>query len=126
MEYNSWSDMTSDLSIDRSGNVRVVRNSETIQQSLKNLLSTIRGERVRNDIGSGLNFLLFEPVDEDTAEDIRETMTFSIERFENRINLLGITVIPYPDDHYYEIVIRFRERNSISPQEMRTFLEQQQ
>ena len=126
MEYNNWSDMVPDMRIDQAGNVRVVRNSEAIQQSLKNILSTVQGERVRSDIGAGLNFLLFESVDDDTAEDIRETMTYAIERYENRINLLGVTVIPYPDENYYEIVIRFRERNSISPQEMRSFLEQQQ
>ena len=126
MEYNNWSDMVPDMRIDQSGNVGVVRNAESIQQSLKNLLSTVQGERVRSDIGSGLNFLLFESVDDDTAEDIRETITYAIERHENRINLLGVTVIPYPDENYYEIVIRFRERNSISPQEMRSFLEQQQ
>lgn len=126
MKSSTWSDIASDLRIDRAGNVVVLRNDDAIQQSLRNIFSTVRGERVRSDIGSGLSSLVFEPVSEDTAEDIRETMAFSIERFENRIILLGIEVIPFPDDHYYEIVIRYRERNSISPQEMRTFLEQQQ
>ena len=125
MVTKTWSDADNHLNIDGSGNVTVHRQDSALRQSILNILSTMRGERVRSDIGAGLNFLLFESVDDDTAEDIRETITYALERYENRINLLGVTVIPYPDENYYEIVIRFRERNSISPQEIRSFLEQQ-
>lgn len=124
--FQKWSDMTSDLRIDNSGNVRTLRDDEAISQSIKNILSTVRGERVRSDIGSGLLSLLFEPVDDETAEDIQEVIEFSVRRYENRITLLSVRVIPYPEDHYYEVILRFRERSSISVHEMRSFLEQQQ
>lgn len=126
MVTKNWSDVDSRLNIDSSGNVAVRRQDEALRQSILNILSTMRGERVRSDIGSGVFSLLFEPVNDETAEDIQEAIQFSLNTFENRINLLDVQVRPDEDRHYYEITIRFRERTSISVHEIRSFLEQQQ
>ena len=125
MVTKTWSDVDSHLNIDSSGNVIVHRQDEALRQSMLNILSTMRGERVRSDIGSGVFSLLFEPVDDETAEDIQEAIQFSLSEFENRINLLNVQVRPNEAGRYYEVIIRFRERTSITMQEIRSFLEQQ-
>ena len=125
MATKTWSDVDIHLNIDGSGNVIVRRQDEALRQSILNILSTMRGERVRTDIGSGVYSLLFEPVNDETAEDIQEAIRFSLSEFENRINLLNVQVRPNEDERYYEVIIRFRERTSISMQEIRSFLEQQ-
>lgn len=118
-----WSDFDSGLRIDNKGNVVVKEGDECLRQSIFNILSTMKLSRPRSNFGSGLASLLFEPINEETAEDIRDTIEAAVERHDNRITNVTARVTPYEDENYYQVVIRFKEKTSLTYQEILTFLE---
>lgn len=103
-----WSDVDSFFRLDASGNLKIHKDSEAINQSLRNFFSTIRGQRVRRTLGSGLITYLFEDVSEETAEDIQDVIETGIERYEPRVNLRRVRVNPLYDSNAYQIQIRYQ------------------
>lgn len=99
----TFSDLDSSLNLDMSGNIKVLYDGDTVKQSLRNIFATISGERVRNPIGSALVKLLFEPMNGDTVEAIQNVVNTSIVRYEPRVEIIDIHVIPHYDDGYYEV-----------------------
>ena len=94
------------LQVTPKGTISEVRGNDAIKQSIKTILSTIPGERVRlPDFGSRVYSLLFEPMDEDTAEEIRDSIEDALATYENRIRLRRVNVFPNFDSNYYEIEI---------------------
>lgn len=104
MSY-TYSDMDSRLSITREGNVKVVYDEDAIIQSIKTILTTITGERVRNPIGSSLVQYLFRQMTPDTADDIRRLIRRNITQYEPRVTLNRVQVTPLYDQNRYELVI---------------------
>jgi phage baseplate assembly protein W len=88
-----------------SSDIARVTNSESIKQSIKNLILTNYGERFFNpNLGSNVYKMLFQPLDGFAMQDIknyvRETITFH----ERRANLLDVTVSGSPSDENKLIV----------------------
>ena len=80
----------------------------SVKQSLKTLLFTRAGERLfQPDVGGNLHALLFEPIDNITAEVIKKGIENTIEKYERRVKLDLIDVVPKYDDNEYEISIYF-------------------
>lgn len=102
-----WTDIDANFTKSLSGEIRIVRNEDAINQSIKIILSTIFGEHVRSDIGSGLFALLFEPMSNDVAEFIQDTVEDNIERFEPRVSLREVVAQPLFESHYYRIYIEY-------------------
>lgn len=104
-----FSDMERRLTIEDDGNVRVIENTDVIHQSIKMILSTSPGERVMlPQFGSGLKDYLFEPMDEDTIDDMVDDIEESLAAFEPRINVTRVRVIPDDINNRYEIVITYQ------------------
>jgi phage baseplate assembly protein W len=78
---------------DDFGRGALLASAETdIEQSLFILLSTTPGERVMQpDYGCDLRRLVFEPLNQNTLTDIKDTITRAVRLFEPRIVLELIT-----------------------------------
>ncbi len=83
-------------------------DANAIKQSLKILLFTNLGERLfQPEIGSPLNNLLFEPIDIITTQAIKRSITNTIQKYEPRVLLDMVDVVPNEDENSYEISIFF-------------------
>lgn len=81
----------------------------SVKQSLKTLLFTNMGERLfQPDIGSPLKNLLFEPVDIITTQAIKKNIELTIKKYEPRVQLDLIDVVPNEDENLYEVSLFFK------------------
>ena len=82
----------------------VSRDASAIKQALTNLLLTNKGERLFNPrYGSNIRNYLFEPLDFGTAAQIRANIVYTINKFEPRVDLEQLEVIPNFDDNGFEV-----------------------
>lgn len=102
-----YSDVASSLRTLSDGNKEVVYDADAVIQSIKNIFSTIRGERVRSGIGSGLLRYLFEPMESDTADEIRTEIITNIRRYEPRVGQLDVTVRGDYTSQTYDVTVNF-------------------
>ncbi len=81
----------------------LVYDDASIEQSILMILNTPKGSRIfRPEFGAELEALLFEPMNEDTAQKIRYQIISSVEQWETRIRLQSTEVIPdYDNQSYY-------------------------
>lgn len=98
-----YSDLDSGLATKYTGDFEVLYDSEVIIQSIRTIFATIRGERVRNPIGSVLIRLLFEPMNQDTANSIKSIIHSSVTKYEPRIESVSIKVVPDYDNDTYNV-----------------------
>ena len=103
-----YSDMKNGLPISETGNVEILYDDDVVIQSIRNLVSTVTGERVRNPIGSKIIRLLFESITDDTAELLSDSLVDLIETYEPRVELLNINVEPDTDSNVYQITLSMR------------------
>lgn len=117
-----YSDIKYPLTITDDGNVKVVYDEDSIVQSLKNILRTIAGQRVRSVMGSNVIIYLFEPMEKESENDIRDAMMQDIMKHEPRLSNLQIYVRANFEQAYYDVIIIARVSNIRKPIEMRTKL----
>ena len=106
-------DLDFKLTINNKGTIEEVTNNDVIKQSIKTILSTIPGERVRlPEFGSNLINTLFEPIDQFTTDEVETSIEEALENFENRITIRSIRAIPNYSDNYYDITIDYFIRST--------------
>jgi len=77
----------------KGGTVAMNSYEVQVEQSIRLILKTERGERVmRPDFGAGMEFLTFEPLNAVTLALVRERVSEALLRFEPRIDLLAVAV----------------------------------
>ncbi len=100
---------------DSEGRLRYPSQEESVRQSIKIILQTRPGERLmRPRFGGGLERYLSEPNTLTTRRQIRDLITESLERWEQRILLDRVDVWEVearPDTVRVEIVYRLRRTN---------------
>ena len=75
--------------------VDLVEHEQDIQQAVRIILETARGERVmRPDFGAGLNEFLFEPINTTTMALVRHRIEESLIAWEPRIRVETVEVSP--------------------------------
>ena len=80
-----------------------------MQISFRNLVLTLQGERFFNqNLGSGVNKLLFDNMDELTAASIQSEIRTVINNYEPRVELISINATPNYDENQYDINIVYR------------------
>ena len=85
-----------------------VKNETAIARSLRNLVLTAPGERFFNEnLGSNVNNLLFENMDDVTASSIKDEIQNTINNFEPRVKLLRTQVSPNFDTLEFDVVIQY-------------------
>ena len=85
-----------------------IKNTTAIARSLRNLVLTAPGERFFNEnLGSNVNFLLFENMDDVTASSIKDEIQNTINNYEPRVKLLKTQVSPNFETLEFDVVIRY-------------------
>jgi len=85
-----------------------IKNQTAIARSIRNLVLTAPGERFfNNELGSRVNELLFETVDDITAASVRSEIENTIENYEPRVKLLSTKVSANPDSYEFDVIITY-------------------
>ena len=85
-----------------------IKNKPAIARSLRNLVLTSPGERCfNNNLGSRVNQLLFENMDDLTASSIKSEIENTIENYEPRVKLLTTKVSANPDSYEFDVIITY-------------------
>jgi hypothetical protein len=105
MQNYAYSDFHPKLNLTSSQNVKILYDEEVITQSIRTILATVQGERVRSNFGSGLVRYLFEPISRETAEDIRAGLIQAISENEPRVDVNRVIVTPDIDNYTYDVQI---------------------
>jgi phage baseplate assembly protein W len=93
-------------------------------RSVRNLLLTKNYERpFQPSIGSGIEMMLFEPIDFLTAQSLRNEIQSAIENFEPRVRIDSILVTADPDNNSYDVNLRFFIGNNVEPTAINLILE---
>lgn len=96
-----------------SGDVYKKTEAAAVKQAVKNLILTNYNEKpFRPDYGAGIQGLLFELADEETADDINIQIRQAIENYEPRARVLSLKVQAYPDNNNVLITLEFQVRNT--------------
>jgi phage baseplate assembly protein W len=83
-------------------------NENAIARSIRNLVFTNPGERPFNPIlGSDVNSLLFDNLDQITASNIRSQIKVTINNFEPRVKLNEVVVKANSDRNAFDVKIQY-------------------
>lgn len=83
-------------------------NSKAIKNSIYNILSTMPGQKILNpEFGLNLTQWLFTNLSEANASLIKFKITEQINKYEPRVTLTKVEVIPNYEEHQYDIAIHF-------------------
>ena len=117
MATTLYSDLTTNFNIHPiKGDLVLLKDSEAVKRSIRNLILTDPYERFFNPtIGSGINASLFENMSRDTETILRIKISETIENFEPRANLLNVKVKALPDENAYSVNIVFSVNNNLQP-----------
>lgn len=110
-----YSDINSSMKLSTNGNIEIEYDADAVIQSIKNIFATIPNERVRNPIGSSLLSYLFEPMSNDTADDIRREIISNIREYEPRVDSLKVNVRSDRDNNIYRVTVNFTIDEFSSP-----------
>lgn len=105
-----------------TGALARVTNDAAVKSSIRNLILASRGEWAHHrELGSKIYHLLFEPLEETTAADLRDVIISAI-RFEPRAKLIQVHVKTNSQRDGYDVQIVFSTINSTTPVEFSDFL----
>jgi phage baseplate assembly protein W len=83
-----------------------LKNEQAIARSIRNIVFTFPGEKFFDEsFGSEVSRSLFENIDDLSAETMRDQIEESINRFEPRVNLRKVKVLPDFDNNAYEAIV---------------------
>jgi phage baseplate assembly protein W len=112
-----YSDFLTDLTPHPvSGDVVRFVNEAAVIRSIRNLISTNRGERLyQPTIGSSLSALLFEPMDDSMADLIASAVRETIQNHEPRAKVLEVDAEAFEDENRYIVTITIMVINREEP-----------
>jgi phage baseplate assembly protein W len=85
-----------------------IKNETAIARSIRNLVLTLPGERFFNEnLGSRVNRVLFENIDDFSASVIRDEIAKVISTYEPRVNLLNVNVAADYDNLGFNVTIQY-------------------
>jgi len=85
-----------------------VKDKAAIVQAISNLLLTGKGERpFQPELGCGIRNVLFEPLDYGSAGIIRSEISETLKKYEPRINVRFIRVVPDEMNNGYEVELEY-------------------
>ena len=85
-----------------------IKDRTAIARSIRNLVLTVPGERFFNpDLGSRVNELLFDVMDDISGATIRDEIDETITKYEPRVRLQSVLVKPNYENHEYDVTITY-------------------
>lgn len=102
------------MRIDQSGSIATLTGGDGIDSSLRMVLMTAPGERLMRPLfGCKIWDLLFEPINANTIGLMGEAVREAIGRWEPRVTLLDVKVVPDPhSDGQVHINIEYAVRST--------------
>jgi phage baseplate assembly protein W len=100
------------LGVDRRGGLALAREGQDVRQAISIILATAPGERpMRPEFGCGVHDCVFDVIDAATLGRIEAEIRRALERWEPRIDVLGIDFELDPSiDGPLSITIEYRMR----------------
>ena len=103
-----WSDIDQRFLTDGQGNIKIVKNVESVITSMDNIMGTFLGERVMlPQFASRLKDLLFEPIDQDMMGFLAREVRDVIEEWDDRVKVVAINTSADPDEATVFMSIEF-------------------
>jgi len=103
-----YSDIDWNLERETTNDIKVVEDATSINQSIKNILLTNRGEVFFDPLfGSGIRQLLFEKMDVVTEYLLEQEINYAIENYEPRIKINNIDIESNYDTLVYSVSIEY-------------------
>jgi phage baseplate assembly protein W len=94
-----------------------------VKNSIYNIFSTKKGQMLLNpEFGSSLESYLFENVSPLIANIIGESIIGSLEKYEPRIEVLYVNVLPQPDQNQYYVQLVYKFVNIKNEKTLTLFL----
>ena len=116
IRIQQFSDFDTQLSINLDGNIKILKGKDTISASIRNILSTKKGERIRRpSFGANLWWHLWNPITEDNLLLIEQDIRKALEENEDRINLQSVNVRGDPNRSLIEINVYYELRTTREP-----------
>jgi len=108
-----YSDLTVNMKVHpNTGALVKVNNARSVSQALRLLILTNAGEALYDPLrGGNLRAILFEPISEFTANDIKDEIRTTIFNNDDRVDRLRVDVTPSYTDDRYQVVVEFGLRN---------------
>ena len=101
------------IALDESGKLRQATYEDDVQQAIRIILGTARGERVmRPDFGAGLKPLVFEPINTTTVSLVKHRVEEALITWEPRIDNITVQVSAEPRVGRLMIDVRYRLRQT--------------
>ncbi len=106
---NSFKDISMSFSLNPlNSDIVAITNVTAINRSIRNLVLTSPGERPFSpNLGSEVTKSIFQNMDPLYADLIKDQITETIDRFEPRVNLKKVDVIPNYDNNEYSVRISY-------------------
>lgn len=107
----TYNDLSYDLIRDEFNDVDLLEDLDSIKQSIRTIVLTKVGTRMRYQnplFGSGAADLLFEKINVFTLSRIDEEITFAINNWEPRVDVLAVDVKVNADRNELKVQINFR------------------
>lgn len=104
----TYSDIDIELTKATDGDVTKDKDVDAILNSLNNIIATMQGSRrMLPEFASDIHALLFEPISDEAARAIGNTMLEGIRTWEDRVDVIGIDIEPKHDMNQYRIRMEF-------------------
>lgn len=92
-----------------TGDIYDLKDTSAIKAALKNIMLTKRTEKLMvPDFGTNIYDSLFEPMDDLTADRIRNEIINVLGQYETRISIRSVKVNQYPYENAYQISVIYR------------------
>jgi len=102
----TYSDLDFGLRRDLSNNLKIVTDLDAVVQSIETIfLTPVRSRKFLPEFGSNLDYHLFEVLSVGTAIAIKNEISHAINRWDSRLILTNINVIPDYDHNEYSLSI---------------------
>jgi len=107
-----------------SSDLTVLKDEDSVKESIKNLILTDRGERLMQpDLGGNISGMLFENITPATLVLIQNNIRTTIDLYEPRAELIDVIASSNIDDNVVKVEIAFYITNVQQPITLDVFLE---
>lgn len=108
-----WKDIDIQLRKKKDGDILDMEEVDAIKNSLRNITTTLQGQRrMLPEFAMPIYDLLFEPMDDLTAQRLGSAVWEAIEFWDDRVDITGLYITPNYDEHRYEVNLTFRVKTS--------------
>jgi phage baseplate assembly protein W len=107
------------MGVNARGGVRLVTGHENVERAMRLILGTAYGERpMRPDFGCAIHDMVFEPSTTDLATRMAIEVSDSLERWEPRIDVLGVDIQYDGDPSRILIIVNYQLKGMYDPRNL--------